>query len=489
MAKKETDKKTADALRDTLFFSTKNQWGERDAEKRDDVFRFVEGYKAALDAGKTERLYVEFSISRLKEAGFKPLASFDSLKAGDKVYQTVRGRGIVAARIGSDDPRTGFNLIGAHVDSPRLDLKPQPVYEAQELVLFKTHYYGGIKKYQWAALPLAIKGVVYKKDGSKVTIDIGDKPDDPAFCVTDLLPHLAKDQMQKKATDVISGEQLNVLVGGLPFDEQNQDIKDRFKLGLLSLLNHEYGITERDFVTAEIEVVPAANARDVGFDRSFIGAYGQDDRVCAYTALEALIDSQDLSRTALVILYDKEETGSQGNTGASSALYLHVQHEIMKRMLGEDPSVSDMHANHANSIVISSDVTAALDPNFADVSDQLNAAKAGHGIAVAKYVGSRGKGGTSDASAELFTAVTRCFDQAGVAWQSGELGKVDQGGGGTVAVFQAETGMEVIDCGVPVLSMHSCFEITSKVDVYETYRAYRAFLETMGTVSDQSLFV
>lgn len=483
MATKKKDE--TKALREKLLFETKNQWSEGKKSHVDEAFSFMDGYKEALDLGKTERLYVDYAVDQLEAAGFKRLTATDSLKAGDKVYQVVRGRGIVLAKIGTEDPRQGFNLVGAHIDSPRLDLKPQPIYEANEFVLLKTHYYGGIKKYQWAAIPLAIKGVLYKEDGEKVALDIGDKEDDPVFTVTDLLPHLGKDQMVKKASEVITGEQLNVLVGGIPYADD--ETKDRFKLGLMNLLYEQYGITEKDFVTAEIEVVPAGKAKDVGFDRAFLGAYGQDDRVCAYTAMKALLDTKELKRTGLVILYDKEETGSDGNTGASSTLYQYVQHEIMKKMMNETPTVGDVFENQAHSVVISSDVTAAFDPSFPDVSDPLNVAKAGHGIAVAKYGGSRGKGGTSDASAELFHTLTRCFDQAGVAWQAGEMGKVDQGGGGTVAKFQAALGMEVIDCGVPMLSMHSCFEITSKIDVYETYRAYKAFLETMEPVSNQKL--
>lgn len=485
MAKKENDSKKDEmkALREKLVYETKNQWSDVSDKVKKQAYKYAEKYMEALDAGKTERLYVDYSIAQLTAAGFKPLSEFATLKPGDKVYQMVRGRGLVAAKIGTADPTEGFNLVGAHVDSPRLDLKPQPIYEASELVLLKTHYYGGIKKYQWAALPLAIKGVLYRKDGEKVSIDIGDKPGDPAFCVTDLLPHLGATQMVKKASEVITGEQLNVLIGGLPIGDENT--KDRFKLGLLNLLYEQYGITERDFVTAEIEVVPAGNARDVGFDRSFIGAYGQDDRVCAYTALTALIDTKALTRTGLVVLYDKEETGSDGNTGAASALYQHVQHDLLKRILNREPSIGDVFAANANSVMISSDVTAGFDPTFPDVHDPLNVPHMGHGVSIAKYNGARGKGGTSDASSELFSATAMCFDKAGINWQVGELGKVDQGGGGTVAMFQAETGMEVIDAGVPVLSMHSCFEITSKIDVYETYRAYGAFLETMDRLAYQ----
>jgi aspartyl aminopeptidase len=373
----------------------------------------------------------------------------------------------------------GFNMIGAHVDSPRLDLKPNPMYESDDLTLLKTHYYGGIKKYQWAATALSLHGVVILKDGTTVKLSIGENEGDPVFTITDLLPHLGADQMKKTAAEVIEGEELNVLIGSMPFPG-GEDVKERFKLGVLNLLYEQYGITERDLVTAEIEIVPATKARCVGFDRSMVGGYGQDDRVCAYTALRALLDAETpLKRTGMVILYDKEETGSGGITGARSQLFPSIQRRMVRAMLGREPSAIELQDQIEKSTMLSSDVSNAYDPTFASVSDPKNNTYAGRGIAFFKYTGARGKGGTSDANAEYFNEVTRLLDEHDVPWQTGELGRVDQGGGGTVAIYQADLGISVIDCGVPVLSMHSCFEVTSKIDVYKTYVAYKVFLEHM----------
>ncbi|HHV41793.1 MAG TPA: aminopeptidase [Clostridiaceae bacterium] len=460
-----------------LLFSYKNRWHEVDETKMKEIMDFSEDYKEALNKGKTERQFVAYAINLLREAGFVPLTEMDKLAAGDKVYMNVRNCGLVAAVVGSSDPLEGFNLVGAHVDSPRLDLKPYPFYEKADLTLMKTHYYGGIKKYQWGALPLSLHGVIHKPDGTLVEISIGEDVGDPVFCVTDLLPHLGKQQMERKANEIIKGEELNLLVGGIPFPDE--ETEQRFKLGVLQILNRKYGLTEKDFVTAEIQAVPAHPARDVGFDRAFIGAYGQDDRVSAFTALRALIDLKQAKRTALVLLFDKEEVGSMGNTGAESDVFMNIQSEIFAKQLDFKPDYLDYQRNLANSLVLSSDVTNAFDPTFEFVSDPLNSAYAGRGISFAKYVGARGKGGTTDASSEYFSAVIRLMDEHDIAWQTGEMGKVDEGGGGTVAMFQAAMGMEVIDCGVPVLSMHSCFEVTSKLDVYETYRANKVFLEEM----------
>jgi len=381
--------------------------------------------------------------------------------------------------IGTSDPLEGFNMIGAHVDSPRLDLKPNPMYESDDLTLLKTHYYGGIKKYQWAATALSLHGVVILKDGTTVKLSIGENEGDPVFTITDLLPHLGADQMKKTAAEVIEGEELNVLIGSMPFPG-GEDVKERFKLGVLNLLYEQYGITERDLVTAEIEIVPATKARCVGFDRSMVGGYGQDDRVCAYTALRALLDAETpLKRTGMVILYDKEETGSGGITGARSQLFPSIQRRMVRAMLGREPSAIELQDQIEKSTMLSSDVSNAYDPTFASVSDPKNNTYAGRGIAFFKYTGARGKGGTSDANAEYFNEVTRLLDEHDVPWQTGELGRVDQGGGGTVAIYQADLGISVIDCGVPVLSMHSCFEVTSKIDVYKTYVAYKVFLEHM----------
>ncbi|HHU07395.1 MAG TPA: aminopeptidase [Clostridiaceae bacterium] len=460
-----------------LLFSFQNRWQEADEPRRREIMDFSEGYKIALNAGKTEREFVDFSVAALEEAGFVPLDSKVKLKPGDKVYANVRKRGLIAAVIGSADPVEGFNLIGSHIDSPRLDLKPNPLYEKADLALFKTHYYGGIKKYQWAAIPLSLHGVLHKADGTVVQICIGEDANDPVFCVTDLLPHLGKQQMERKPEEIIKGEELNILIGGIPFPDK--EVENSFKLGVLQILNDKYQIVEKDFITAEIQAVPAYSARDVGLDRSFVGGYGQDDRVSAYTALKAIIDMKAANRTALMILYDKEEVGSMGNTGAESDLYFSAQNEIFAKQVDHEPGFREYRMNLANSFVLSSDVTNAYDPTFEFVSDAQNSSYAGRGIAFSKYVGVRGKGSTSDASSEYYSAVIRLMDEHKIAWQAGEMGMVDEGGGGTVAMLQAAKGMEVIDCGVPVLSMHSCFEVTSKLDVFETYRANKVFLEHM----------
>lgn len=477
----QADKKTdqVEALRKELTFSFKNLWDPDNEAEMKALMDFAEDYKKALDQGKTEREFVDFAIELLEGEGYKAFDSDQPLKPGDKVYESVHGKGLVSAVIGTADPLLGFNLVGAHVDSPRLDLKPNPLYESDELTLMKTHYYGGIKKYQWAAIPLALHGVVILKNGETVKLAIGEAPEDPVLTITDLLPHLGADQMKKTAAEVIEGEQLNVLVGSIPFPG-GEEVKERFKLGILKLLHDRYQITERDLITAEIEIVPAALARDVGLDRSMIGGYGQDDRVCAYTALRALIDAeQPLKRTGMVVLYDKEETGSGGITGARSQLFPSVQRRMVRAILGREPSAIELQDQIEKSTMLSSDVSNAYDPTFASVSDPKNNTYAGRGIAFFKYTGARGKGGTSDANAEYFNEVTRLLDQEEIPWQTGELGKVDQGGGGTVAIYQADLGISVIDCGVPVLSMHSCFEVTSKMDVYKTYEAYKVFLEKM----------
>ncbi len=475
----EKKKDEVEKLRKKLTFSFKNLWDPENEKEMKAVMAFCEDYKEALDQGKTEREFVDLAVGLLRSEGYREYKTDQPLKAGDRVYETVHGKGIVAAVIGTADPLLGFNLVGAHVDSPRLDLKPNPLYESDDLALLKTHYYGGVKKYQWAATPLALHGVVITKEGETIKLSIGEEADDPVFTITDLLPHLGADQMKKTASEVIEGEELNVLAGSIPLPG-GDEIKERFKLGVLNLLFDRYGFTERDLVTAEIEIVPATKARCVGFDRSMIGGYGQDDRVCAYTALRALIDARTpLKRTGMVILYDKEETGSGGITGARSQLFPSIQRRMVRSILGREPSAIELQDQIEKSAMLSSDVANAYDPTFCSVSDPKNNAYAGRGIAFFKYTGARGKGGTSDANAEYFNEVTRLMEEHDVPWQTGELGKVDQGGGGTVAIYQADLGISVIDCGVPVLSMHSCFEITSKIDVYKTYEAYKVFLENM----------
>lgn len=472
MAEKKTE---AEKLREELCFNYKNQFDEIDEKFEKQAQDFNEGYKKALDESKTEREFYNYTIRRLEDAGFKNLDEVKKLKKGDKVYRGVHNKGLLAAVVGESDPSEGLLLVGSHTDSPRLDLKPYPLYEQDEFALLKTHYYGGIKKYQWLSTQLSLHGVVIKEDGKVVEINVGEDENDPVFTITDLLPHLGRKQMSQKASEVIEGEKLNVLIGSKPFPDK--DIKDRFKLQILKILNEKYGIVERDLITAEIEVVPAHKARDVGFDRSFVGAYGQDDRVCAYTSLEAILDCKANKKTQAIFLFDKEEVGSDGNTGAKSELYYFALNELYAKILGETPSVLQIQEMIENSKLLSSDVSAAYDPDFADVYEKMNSTFCNYGIGVNKYTGAYGKGGTTDANAEYFNEITRLFDENKVPWQAGELGAVDAGGGGTIAKFFANSGMNVLDCGVPVLAMHSCFEVTSKLDVYNTYRAYKAFFE------------
>ncbi|MDO5734553.1 MAG: aminopeptidase [Eubacteriales bacterium] len=455
-----------------LLWENRNLWALR--PNKSEIMDFCEAYKLALNRGKTERKYIELTLEELRAAGFVELDSLESVKAGDKVYKTVEGKGLFAAVAGTQDARHGLRIVGAHVDSPRLDLKPNPLYEDKEISYFKTHYYGGIKKYQWAAIPLALVGVVYLKDGSKVDLSIGLDPADPVFTISDLLPHLGKDQMERKARETLRGEELNIIVGSMPFAAE-EGLKDAYKLQVLHLLNEKYGIVERDLLSAEIEVVPATEARCVGLDRSFVGGYGQDDRVCAYTAIQALLAAKAGEKSFAVFLFDKEEVGSDGVTGAQSERYRFILNDFLHKSLGRNPEIVESQEMIINTELLSSDVTVAFDPVFSDVTEPLNSTYCGKGIGIAKYTGSGGKGGTSDCSAEFTNRITRLFDQAGVAWQMGELGKVDQGGGGTIAKFFANQGMQVLDCGVPTLSMHSCFELCSKVDIFESYKAYLAF--------------
>lgn len=476
-----TDKKldVIKKLKKDLLAEFPNIWDTASADDVDFTYAFADEYKQFLDLAKTEREFVTITIETLENMGYTPLGELITLKPGDKVYKSIRGKGLVAAVIGKKPVAAGFNMVGAHVDAPRLDLKPNPVYEDSDMVLLKTHYYGGIKKYQWAAMPLALHGIIFRQDGTPQTISIGENDQDPVFTVTDLLPHLGSEQMSRKATEVIKGEELNILVGGKPYPDQ--ETSGRFKLGILKLLNDRFGITEKDFASAEIELVPAQKARDVGLDGSFIGAYGQDDRVCAYTALTALTSLDRVDRTVVCLLFDKEEIGSDGNTGAQSRAYEHVLYEIYARSEQDQP-VSPLGFQQVleNTKLLSADVTNGFDPTFASVSDSRNNSYLGRGITLVKYVGSRGKSGTSDANGEFFASVIRVMNEQSIPWQTGEMGKVDAGGGGTIAKYLANLGMEVIDCGVPVLSMHSTFEITSKVDVYFTYLAYKAFLEHMA---------
>jgi aspartyl aminopeptidase len=456
-------------LKENLFYNRKNGRLKANEETLKNADDYCEGYKAFLDAAKTEREAVEEAVKLAEAKGFVPFVIGQKYNAGDKVYFNNRGKSIAFAVIGKETADNGVNITAAHIDSPRLDLKPNPLYEEVDLALFKTHYYGGIRKYQWVAIPLALHGVFALKDGSQVKVSIGEKDDEPKFVINDLLPHLSAEQDKRTLAGGIKGEELNVLVGSHPFkDDEGSEL---VKLNILKLLNEKYGITEEDFLSAELEIVPAFKATDLGFDRSLIGAYGQDDRVCAYPALTAILDIDTPEKTALAILADKEEIGSCGNTGLESDFLRFVIGDIAK-MQGVDHTVA-----LRNSKCLSADVNAGLDPTFQDVMERRNASMLNYGVVLTKYTGARGKSGTSDASAEFVASVRNMLDSANIIWQTGELGKVDLGGGGTVAMFIANRGVDVVDLGVPVLSMHAPFETTSKLDVYMCYRAMYEFMK------------
>lgn len=463
MAKKDELKK----LKESLLTQKKHAVQRLSDAKIAEADAFCEDYKAFLDHSKTEREAAAYSAELLEQNGFRLWKRGDAVKAGDRIYTVNRGKAIVAAVIGTEPLENGIRLTAAHIDSPRLDLKQQPLYEDNELALFKTHYYGGIKKYQWTVLPMALHGVVAKKDGGTVRVSIGDDEGDPVFCVTDLLPHLASEQVQRTLAQGIKGEELNLLIGSRPV--RSDEGSDLVKLRIMQILNEKYGITEPDFLSAELEVVPAGKARDLGFDRSMIGGYGHDDRVCAYPALAALLHIKHPAHTAVLILTDKEEIGSEGNTGLCSAYF----HDFMKDLSAAFGTQA--HTVFAASQCLSADVTAAFDPTFADVNDRRNCAYLNYGVCMMKYTGARGKSGSSDASAEFVGKMRKVFDDAGVIWQSGELGKVDIGGGGTVAAYLANLNIDTVDVGVPVLSMHAPLEVVSKIDVYMAYEAFLAF--------------
>ena len=456
-------------LKENLFYNRKNGRLKASEETLQKADSYCEGYKAYLDAAKTEREAVEEAVKLAEAKGFVPFEIGKKYNAGDKVYFNNRGKTIAFAVIGKETADKGINITAAHVDSPRLDLKPNPLYEEVDFALFKTHYYGGIRKYQWVAIPLALHGVFALKDGSTIKVSIGEKDDEPKFVINDLLPHLSAEQDKRTLAGGIKGEELNVLVGSHPFkDDEGSEL---VKLNILKLLNEKYGITEEDFLSAELEIVPAFKASDLGFDRSLIGAYGQDDRVCAYPALTAILEVEVPEKTALAILADKEEIGSCGNTGLESRFLSHVIGDIAT-MQGVDATVA-----LRKSKCLSADVNAGLDPTFQDVMEKRNASMLNYGVVVTKYTGARGKSGTSDASAEYVAEVRNMLDNANIIWQTGELGKVDIGGGGTVAMFIANLGVDVVDLGVPVLSMHAPYETTSKLDVYMCYRAMYEFMK------------
>ena len=462
-----------------------NAWKKYSAEQIEALHYLCEGYKSYISENKTERECCAAAVELAREAGYVDLAdrivSGEPLKAGDKVYAVNRGKSLMLLHMGTEPLTAGVNILGAHIDSPRLDVKQDPVEEKNELVTLDTHYYGGVKKYQWVTLPLAIHGVVAKKDGSVVNVVIGEDEADPVFCITDLLPHLGAQQMSKKASEVIEGEMLDVLVGNRPLvieegaEKDEEAEKSPVKAGVLAILRDSLGIDEEDLLSAELEIVPAGAARDLGLDRSMILGYGQDDRVCAYTSLIAQLDCEAPARTAVCLLVDKEEIGSVGATGMTSHFFEDAMAEVLE-LAGETGTLA-LRRCLAASNMLSSDVSAGFDPTFASVFEPKNSCYLGHGLTFNKYTGSRGKGGSNDADAEYVATIRRVMDEGGVSWQTAELGKVDAGGGGTIAYILATYGMNVIDCGVPVLSMHAPWEATSKADVYEAYRGYREFLK------------
>lgn len=440
------------------------------------AFSFGEDYKNYLDEAKTEREAVKFGINLLSNLGFVDVASKERLVPGDKVYFNIHGKGLMAAVIGEESVRDGFNILGSHIDSPRFDLKPNPLFENNGMAYFKTHYYGGVKKYQWTTMPLALHGVVQRKDGTQVHFSIGEDENDPVFMFTDLLIHLSKDQLSKPASKVVEGEEFNVLVAGRPIP--HKDVSTRFKLAVLQILNERYGIVERDLVSAELQIVPANKARDLGLDRSFVTGYGQDDSACSFPALRAIAAQNKVKRTAVAMLTDKEEIGSYGNTGAQSQIYENFFIELFVKTEGEYDELAFVKALE-NSFMISSDVSAAYDPTFSYAFESANAPHMGKGVAFSKYTGSGGKSGSNDANSEYYTKILHILDENNIPWQTGELGKVDQGGGGTIAHLQSKRGIQVIDCGVPVLSMHAPFEISHKLDMYNCYQVYVTFLQNM----------
>ena len=467
-------KSAGQKLKDELLVNDKNGWEGMSATEKKNIFKFCDGYIDFLNVAKTEREAVKEAEIQAIKAGFKPLAKCKSLKAGDKVYYINRDKNILLAVIGTEDMEKGLNVVGSHIDSPRLDLKPNPLYEDSSFAYFKTHYYGGIKKYQWVTIPLAIHGVVALKDGSVVEIKVGDESDDMTFVITDLLPHMARRQMEKKLSEGIEGEDLNLLIGSIPFDDEK--VSEKVKLNIMQILNEKYGIVEKDFLSAEIEIVPAFNAKSLGFDRSMVAGYGQDDRVCAYTSLKAILETEAPKKTAICLLVDKEEIGSIGNTGMEARTFETFVGELL-RLTKQDADANVMNRVFANSKMLSADVDGAFDPIYASVAEKRNASYFGFGVGLNKYTGARGKSGANDANAEFVAELRKLFDSNKVRFQISELGKVDEGGGGTIAYILANKGMDVIDCGTPVLSMHSPYEVTSKFDVYMSYKAYKVFMK------------
>ena len=463
----------------TLVYKTENAW-DNSSFSAEQIRSFCDGYKHFLNKAKTEREFVKEAEAIAVKNGFRNLddilkTNTARLKPGDKVFRIVKKKLMLLSVIGKKPCEEGTKIVGAHIDAPRIDIKQNPLYESTDMVFLKTHYYGGIKKYQWLAIPLALHGVVIKADGSIVEINIGEEEDDPVFTITDLLPHLAKDQMDKKVTDAFKGEDMNILSGSQPVSDKES--KDRFKLNILKLLNEKYGMVEEDFISSELEIVPAFKARDLGFDRSMIGAYGHDDRVCAYPALMAIMDTVKPEYSAVCVLTDKEEIGSVGNTGAQSRAFENFLSDLCALTTGGTYSDRLVHSCMDNSRMLSADVNAALDPNYEGTHDKMNAGYLGKGLAILKFSGSKGKSGASDANAEFVGEVRMLFNDHKIPWHTTELGAVDKGGGGTIAMMIANLGVNVLDVGVPVLSMHAPFEVVSKVDVYAAYKGYSVFMK------------
>lgn len=463
------EKSRAEELKEKLFYNPKHASEVISQEETDKADAFCEEYKNFLNKAKTEREAVVYVLEKAKKNGFVEFDRAKKYNAGDKIYYNNRGKSIILAVIGKKGLESGTRLSAAHIDSPRLDMKQNPLYEDTEIAYFKTHYYGGVKKYQWTAIPLSLHGVIVKRDGTKAYVNVGEDDNDPKFVVTDLLPHLAAEQMKRTLADGIRGEELNILIGSRPF--KDDEASEKVKLNIMNILFEKYGIIESDFLSAELEAVPAFKSCDIGFDRSMIGSYGHDDRVCAYPAAEAIFNIENPEYTAITVLTDKEEIGSDGNTGLNSS--------YLKYFVADLANTQDVnyHTVLSNTHCLSADVNAAFDPTFPDVSERRNASYINKGVVITKYTGSRGKAGTSDASAEYMGKIRSMLDGAEVVWQSGELGKVDAGGGGTVAMYLAALDIDVVDLGVPVLSMHAPFEVVSKLDVYMAYRAFKTFFE------------
>ena len=461
-------------LEEKLFRKKENGWNTVDTRKKEAIFNFAKDYMNFLNKAKTEREFIVEATKMAQENGYKDIAEFEKLQPGDKIYFINRGKSMYLAIIGTENIENGVHIIGSHVDSPRLDLKPNPLYEDTELAYFKTHYYGGIKKYQWTTIPLSIHGVIVKPNGEKMTVNIGEDENDPIFTITDLLPHLAQEQMQKKLKDGVEGENLNLLIGSIPYNDEK--VSEKVKLNILNILNRKYGIVEKDFLSAELELVPAFKCRSLGFDESLIAGYGQDDKVSVYTSLTAILNIENPTKTAACLFVDKEEIGSMGNTGMESNVFSTFMSDVLNKLGVNRPNLLDKM--FCNSRMLSADVDAGLDPIYASVADLHNASFLNKGVGISKYTGVAGKANGSDANAEFVAYIRGIFESNNVGYQIAELGRVDLGGGGTIAYILANKGVDVLDCGVPVLSMHAPYEVTSKYDVYQAYKGYEAFFRS-----------